>query len=93
MLASFNGWYVEIGNHTLNRFKHLRYLYFLLFYFHRAKMFPLFCPSLITILSYFPVTVGFLKNSRVLKNQMNHYQKKKKIEVRDNLLLVWVTAT
>lgn len=32
MLASFNGWYVEIGNHILNRFKHLRYLYFLLFY-------------------------------------------------------------
>lgn len=32
MPANFNGWYVEIGNHILNRLKRLRCLYFLLFY-------------------------------------------------------------
>lgn len=83
MPASFNGWYVEIGNHILNRFKHLWHLYFLLCYGMCTFIGPkCFLYSVCLSSQFYPI---FL-------NQMNHYQKKK-IEVSDSLFLVWITAT
>lgn len=52
------GWYAEIGNHILNRLKrHTVFIFSTILWnvhFHRARMFPLFCPSVITTLPYFP---------------------------------------